>query len=378
MSRQTRTQGQATPATASRQNEYFVPRDGIDREVISADICRYLGNDALVRPGQYDVCYCSTLPFQDGYPGPLLRQFSSSQNPQTGQTVHGYYITAYRNLTTAMIEDLKADSARWDSERRAQTTRNTSGVQYRYSETHQSRQHHGPTENPFQPDPYARDPAYENPRYPGTGNQGFTGAASSYASPPPPQQQQQSYPPSSGGPYAVNYQQNQQTSPSERFQSGQPASMMRPGYQSNQDPPYIGTGANLPHSGFAAPNDHYGSRMPTSAAAPQQPLYASAPPQQPPYPAASSPFQHPMRLSMVESRRPKRHNKATRPRANSFIGPPGADLIISAAVDAGDSTVESVSMLRLRFGSYGKVGVQAAGPARHRRDRTGIRLHQIP
>lgn len=37
-------------------NEYFVPRDGIDREVISADICRYLGNDALVRPGHYEVC----------------------------------------------------------------------------------------------------------------------------------------------------------------------------------------------------------------------------------------------------------------------------------------------------------------------------------
>lgn len=36
-------------------NEYFVPRDGIDREVISADICRYLGNDALVRPGHYEV-----------------------------------------------------------------------------------------------------------------------------------------------------------------------------------------------------------------------------------------------------------------------------------------------------------------------------------
>lgn len=36
-----------------RQNEYFVPRDGIDREVITADICRYLGNDALVRPGNY-------------------------------------------------------------------------------------------------------------------------------------------------------------------------------------------------------------------------------------------------------------------------------------------------------------------------------------
>jgi hypothetical protein len=43
------------PQQQTRQNEYFVPRDGIDREVITADICRYLGNDALVRPGNYEV-----------------------------------------------------------------------------------------------------------------------------------------------------------------------------------------------------------------------------------------------------------------------------------------------------------------------------------
>lgn len=40
---------------AIRQNEYFVPRDGIDREVISADIALYIGNDAVVRPGYYEV-----------------------------------------------------------------------------------------------------------------------------------------------------------------------------------------------------------------------------------------------------------------------------------------------------------------------------------
>ncbi|CAK7265180.1 hypothetical protein SEPCBS57363_001449 [Sporothrix epigloea] len=75
-----------------RQNEYFVPRDGIDREVITADICRYLGNDALVRPGTH--------------------------TNDSGRVIQGYFITAYRNLTTAMIADLKADSARWEAERR--------------------------------------------------------------------------------------------------------------------------------------------------------------------------------------------------------------------------------------------------------------------
>lgn len=38
-----------------RQNEYFINGDGISREVIQADICRYLGNDALVRPGTHNV-----------------------------------------------------------------------------------------------------------------------------------------------------------------------------------------------------------------------------------------------------------------------------------------------------------------------------------
>jgi hypothetical protein len=40
---------------SARTNEYFIPRTGIDREVLTADICRYLGNDALVRPGTYEV-----------------------------------------------------------------------------------------------------------------------------------------------------------------------------------------------------------------------------------------------------------------------------------------------------------------------------------
>lgn len=43
----------------SRANQWFVPGDGIAREVITADIQRYLGPDALVRPGngtgEYEV-----------------------------------------------------------------------------------------------------------------------------------------------------------------------------------------------------------------------------------------------------------------------------------------------------------------------------------
>ncbi|KAJ4319195.1 hypothetical protein N0V84_006477 [Fusarium piperis] len=78
-----------------------------------------------------------------------------------------------------MIEDLKADSARWEVERRAQGSRNTVGVRYRNSETHQSRQHYGPTletheTNPYVPDlnrlyPSAPVPgSFDSPGYSGT------------------------------------------------------------------------------------------------------------------------------------------------------------------------------------------------------------------
>lgn len=35
----------------------FVNGAGIDREVITTDIYRYLGNDALVKPGNYQVSH---------------------------------------------------------------------------------------------------------------------------------------------------------------------------------------------------------------------------------------------------------------------------------------------------------------------------------
>jgi hypothetical protein len=47
--------GAKIPMAKSRTNGYFVPKDGIDREVLTSDICRYLENDALIRPGCYEV-----------------------------------------------------------------------------------------------------------------------------------------------------------------------------------------------------------------------------------------------------------------------------------------------------------------------------------
>lgn len=261
------------PATGSsvlpqqtRQNEYFVPRDGIDREVITADICRYLGNDALVRPGNYE-------------------------NPENGQIIQGYFINAYRNLTSAMIQDLKADSARWDQERRQQSaTRNSAGgVQYRNSDIHQSRQHLGPTETSY-PGTGGNDPFDNGPglRYPGSGASGYTGAASSYA---------QQYAASQGGYPTQGYGANTvQFSPSTgnvaSYGSGH--SVAAAGYgQTAPDPPYNIVGANLRAGtqGQADPygNDPYASRDPrgdprdqrvpvTSTMAPTRATYTTAGP----------------------------------------------------------------------------------------------------
>jgi hypothetical protein len=44
-------------------NEYFLPGEGIDREVIQSEICRYLGQDATCKPGAHtDVRIAATTP----------------------------------------------------------------------------------------------------------------------------------------------------------------------------------------------------------------------------------------------------------------------------------------------------------------------------
>jgi hypothetical protein len=46
-------QSQRREEPSSRYQEYFLPGEDIHREVIQYDICRYLGNDATVRPYQH-------------------------------------------------------------------------------------------------------------------------------------------------------------------------------------------------------------------------------------------------------------------------------------------------------------------------------------
>jgi hypothetical protein len=69
----------------SRTNQWFTPGDGIAPAIITADIQRYLGPGAIVRPGRH-------------------------------QRQYGYWVTAYRQLIWEMIQDLKANSQRWEQE----------------------------------------------------------------------------------------------------------------------------------------------------------------------------------------------------------------------------------------------------------------------
>jgi hypothetical protein len=109
---------------SSQQHQWFVPADGIDRHVITADIQRYLGPDALVRPGESDG-------------------------------VQGYWITAYRTLTTQMLQDLRMDSQRWQVERE----RGGGGTAYQDSTIHASRQYYGSTSTSDNATATAYDPA---------------------------------------------------------------------------------------------------------------------------------------------------------------------------------------------------------------------------
>ncbi|ERF70067.1 hypothetical protein EPUS_00254 [Endocarpon pusillum Z07020] len=105
------------PPPSGRLTTYFLPGEGISREVIQADICRYLGADATCLPAR------------------------------NREGASGYMIRAYRMLTTKMIEDLMADSKRWDEELRRSRTR---GIKPAYEDTkiHEHRQITGPSQNP--------------------------------------------------------------------------------------------------------------------------------------------------------------------------------------------------------------------------------------
>ncbi|ESA43850.1 uncharacterized protein NCU01938 [Neurospora crassa OR74A] len=255
---------QAPQPSTARQNEYFVPRDGIDREVITSDICRYLGNDALVRPGTYE-------------------------SPD-GRVTQGYFITAYRNLTSAMIQDLKADSARWEQERRAasrsgggtggQREQNRGSSDYSTWKNRQREQEHY--------DAYARDNAMDvdyppqpsapkNPVYPPPN-----------AYPGPPQPGPPTYPPVSYTPQAAGIPAQYPPQAYPPYPTNPPAPQYSPGPPNTGDRyPGMAAPPPMPAGGYGQVGQEASYVMGSDYRT--QPNYVtSEPPRMPPHPAISS------------------------------------------------------------------------------------------
>ncbi|KIW04670.1 hypothetical protein, variant 1 [Verruconis gallopava] len=123
--------GRAAPPSGPNFR-WWIPEDGIRRDVIQADIQRYLGPDAMVKPGE-------------------------GRDENRGR--RGYWIAAYRTFTPEMIRDLKADSANFERSGERGTpkpdrfgSRSTHSPDfcvgaYQDSTIHRSRQYWGPTSN---------------------------------------------------------------------------------------------------------------------------------------------------------------------------------------------------------------------------------------
>lgn len=209
-----------------------------------------------------------------------------------------------------MIEDLKADSARWEQERRQQSARSSSGgttakrdangayiggsnspaVQYRNSDTHQSRQYYGPTEGSY-PDG-VRDPFDPTPRYPGTGTGAYTGAAGSYA--PQPYGNQGGYIPQQG--YAATQQQF--APPVGDVSYSQSAAMPPSGFAPSRTPPYTRVDTNLNVRDYPANEAAYPSgvreRIPVATTTSQsRPTYMTSGSSQQGFPAGYGPAYSP-------------------------------------------------------------------------------------
>ncbi|KAI8627019.1 hypothetical protein F5Y19DRAFT_487296 [Xylariaceae sp. FL1651] len=373
MSRRLPASGNNAMPQQTRQNEYFVPRDGIDREVITADICRYLGNDALVRPGNYE-------------------------HPENGQIIQGYFINAYRNLTSAMIQDLKADSARWDQERRQQSVnRNSAGggiiasngvyirhsnsppVQYRNSDIHQSRQYYGPTESASYSGGTSSDP-YDTPRYPGTGQSGYTGASGAY-----PQQ----YTATQGGYTQSGYTQPTQFAPpagNVASFSGHPVTATGGFGQPNQEAPYNIVGANLnlragsqTQADYGG-NDHtYGAsrdprgdprdqRVPVTTMASTRTTYTTAGPTSQTYATSGSGANYYPQSAPTANTYPQ----AAQP-GDPFYGRAGTAPYSAAP----DQQYESTPALKRLSGPSQNTQLPSSGSSRHRSERESVERHTV-
>ncbi|TGO68348.1 hypothetical protein BOTNAR_0026g00350 [Botryotinia narcissicola] len=253
-SRASRSQPQPPHSSVGRTGQFVIDAEGIDREVITADICRYLGNDALVKPG--DV-----------------------EDPRTKQLKPVYVITAYRNLTNAMIFDLKQASADWRAERLARSNAQypTNVVDYRSSNALDQSIARMDRMDATQPRPAAQQGMYNSPSAAVPSSQSYQPSGQGY---------------SAGYSQPTSYQNDGYTQP-----SSQPYAPSTQGYPHDSrtyihgsnysvaEPP-AGRGGSVPHTSYQAPAAQYYSQSGPPASTP---AYAAHAPTDPYYSSRAAP-----------------------------------------------------------------------------------------
>lgn len=101
------------------QGQFYISAEGISRDVITTDICRYLGNNAVLRP-----------------------------NMDANGKINGYWYWAYRALTDEMVRSLQEDSARWQREKDRNYKQGLSGT-YEHSNSRTYHQDQTPMQVPM-------------------------------------------------------------------------------------------------------------------------------------------------------------------------------------------------------------------------------------
>ncbi|KAJ9633008.1 hypothetical protein H2204_007398 [Knufia peltigerae] len=225
-------------------SEYFCPGEGIDREVIQHEICKYLGQDATCRPGR---------------------------NPE-GRS--GYWVKAYRPFTTAMEQSLRDDTIKWQRERERRTRQGRSqGTPYSdwqanrskdrvgsYAEmqARQERERRYPGEMDLDDDDFRQPPRHRDPRDPdprdapravGSGRVSIPVTSGYPPEPPYPANSyaisstREGYPPGQSTYYNPDREPRTafggggNTTPPSMSRAGQPGAYGQPGYTSRTGPP---------------------------------------------------------------------------------------------------------------------------------------------
>ncbi|KAM3083726.1 hypothetical protein ACMFMF_001091 [Clarireedia jacksonii] len=95
--------------SSARTSQFVIDAEGIDREVITADICRYLGNDALVKPGDVEAMIHDLKQASADWQAERLAR-SSAQYPTNGISMRDSN-DVVRKSNTPIVVDYRSSNA---------------------------------------------------------------------------------------------------------------------------------------------------------------------------------------------------------------------------------------------------------------------------